>query len=174
MTLERLANVGEMLGGLAVLVSLIYLILEVRRNTRSVRSAAVWNSELAFSEMNQAIALNPQFADVGMRGYRADASPEDFTEAEWGQLFFIARACMQKSQAQWFLWKQGDLPEELWQMRRRWAKTFISTSTYSPFWELEREQHVYLREFVESIESAPLSGKLVMDPTQSEPGAALP
>ena len=35
MTLEQLAHIGETLGGIAVLISLIYLIIEIRRNTRA-------------------------------------------------------------------------------------------------------------------------------------------
>jgi hypothetical protein len=37
MTLEQLANIGEALGGMAVLVSLIYLIIELRRGTKTAR-----------------------------------------------------------------------------------------------------------------------------------------
>ena len=47
MTLEQLANIGEALGGVAVLVSLIYLIIELRRSTRTARSSNAWNSTVA-------------------------------------------------------------------------------------------------------------------------------
>jgi hypothetical protein len=47
MTLEQLANIGETLGGVAVLVSLIYVIIELRRNTRSVQTAAAWNADIS-------------------------------------------------------------------------------------------------------------------------------
>jgi hypothetical protein len=37
MNLQDLANIGELLGGLAILVSLIYLVLSIRQNTRQLR-----------------------------------------------------------------------------------------------------------------------------------------
>lgn len=37
MNLQDLANVGELMGGLAILVSLIYLILSIRQNTSQLR-----------------------------------------------------------------------------------------------------------------------------------------
>lgn len=160
MTLEDLANVGEVFGGLAVLISLAYLILEVRRNTSSVRSSAAWNSDVAFAEMNEALSQHPQLAELCMRAAKADARREDFSPSEWAQLFYVSRACLQKVQAQWYLWTQGSLPDDLWQSRRRWTKAFVSLPVISEFWELERNQHVYVAAFVESVESATLSGDL--------------
>lgn len=164
MTLESLANVGETLGGLAVIVSLVYLILEVRRNTRSVRSGAVWDSELAFGELNNEISQNPQLAELCMRALREGTRSEDLAPEEWAQVFYMVRACLQRAQAQWFLWKQGDLPDDLWQMRRRWAKAYVSIPLVGEVWEVERRQHVYMPAFVEAVESAPLSGNLEIDP----------
>jgi len=37
MELDVLANVGEFLGGLAVIVSLIYVVVSIRQNTRQLR-----------------------------------------------------------------------------------------------------------------------------------------
>lgn len=36
MTLEQLANIGELIGGLAVVASLIYLAIQIRQNTKIV------------------------------------------------------------------------------------------------------------------------------------------
>ncbi len=40
MTLEDLGNLGELLGALAVVISLVYLAIQIRQNTRAVRSSA--------------------------------------------------------------------------------------------------------------------------------------
>ncbi len=40
MTLEDFANVSEILGAIAVVATLIYLSLQVRQNTRAVRTDA--------------------------------------------------------------------------------------------------------------------------------------
>ena len=39
MLLDDLGNVGEFLGSIAVVVSLLYLAVQIRQNTRSVRAA---------------------------------------------------------------------------------------------------------------------------------------
>ncbi len=40
MTLQDLGNIGEFLGAVGVIVSLVYLAIQIRRNTRVVRSSA--------------------------------------------------------------------------------------------------------------------------------------
>lgn len=57
MTLQELANVGEFLGGIAVIVSLLYLAVQIRQNTKAVRSASyhqaaeqTWNALLAIAQ----------------------------------------------------------------------------------------------------------------------------
>jgi len=39
MTLNDLANVGQIIGAVAVVISLIYVALQIRQNTNAVRSA---------------------------------------------------------------------------------------------------------------------------------------
>lgn len=56
MTLESFANIGEALGGITVLISLIYLVLEVRRNTKSVRASSAWNADVGLAALNEGIA----------------------------------------------------------------------------------------------------------------------
>ena len=41
MTLEALGNLGDLIGGIGVIVTLIYLAIQIRQNTIEVRNAAV-------------------------------------------------------------------------------------------------------------------------------------
>ena len=160
MTLAELANLGETLGGLAVLVSVVYLIHEVRRNTKTERSGSAWNATVALAELCEEIAGNQQLADVCMRALDESTSPEDLTPAEFSQFFFVCRSVLFKYEGQWFLWREGILSDEMWQNRRRWAKAFVSLPVPGRVWQREMEQHQYTSGFIESIESMTLSGDL--------------
>ena len=50
MNLEDFGNFGETISGIAVVASLIYLIFEVRRNTRSVRTKPAWDATNSLAE----------------------------------------------------------------------------------------------------------------------------
>ena len=41
MNLEQLANLGEFVGGIAVIASIVYLAIQIKQNTRSVKSATL-------------------------------------------------------------------------------------------------------------------------------------
>lgn len=82
-----------------------------------------------------------------------DTKPEDFTSEEHAQIFFVVRAVLQRYQAQWALWQEGSLSDDMWQNRRAWAKAFISLPVPAKLWENEKLQNQYIVGFVESIES---------------------
>jgi len=164
MTLQQFANIGETLGGIAVLISLIYLVIELRRSTRAARSSNAWNSTVALAELCEVIANNPQLSELNMRCHSPDTNPDDLTPAEFSQYFFVVRSVLYKYEAQWYLWAEGSLSDEMWQNRRRWAKAFISQPVPRRVWEMEMEQHQYTSKFVESIETMSISGNLDFRP----------
>ncbi|MFT4613811.1 MAG: hypothetical protein ACI9NT_000952 [Bacteroidia bacterium] len=154
MTLAELGNIGEVLSGAAVLVSLVYLIVEVRRNTKATRCNSAFSSTVALAELCEVIGNNPQMAELVMRALDADANPDDFTPAEFAQNQFISRSVLYKYEAQWYLWREGSLSDEMWQNRRRWAKAYVPLPVGARVWEIEKLQHQYADGFIESIDSA--------------------
>ncbi len=64
-----MGSLGEALSGAAVLFSLVYLIFEVRRNTKATPSNSAWNSTVALAELCEAIGNNPQMAELVMKVY---------------------------------------------------------------------------------------------------------
>jgi hypothetical protein len=160
MTLEQLANIGEALGGIAVLISLIYVIIELRRNTRSVQTAAAWNADISLAELNEGLSHSPQLSELTMRALDPETQPEDLTPAEFAQFMLVSRSVLQKYQAQWWLWKRGSLPDEMWQLRRRWAKGFVSLPVPGRMWEREGDQHQFAEGFIASINSVEISADL--------------
>jgi hypothetical protein len=166
LTLSDLADVGELLGGLAVLVSLIYLVFELRRNTKTARSGAAWDATVGLAELCEEIAGSQELAEICMRALEADADPDEFTPGELARFFFVCRSVLYKYEGQWYLWREGILSNEMWQNRRRWAKAFVSLPVPSRVWELEKRQHQYSAGFIESIETMSVSGNLSIQVSQ--------
>jgi len=154
MTLSDIANIGEALGGLAVLVSIIYLILEIRRSTRTAKSTAAWNATVALGELCEGLSHNRELSTLILRASSEDFRPEDLSEEEISQYFLFFRSVFFKYEAQWYLWRDGTLSDEMWQTRRRWAKSFVSLPVPARMWEIEKEQHQYASGFFESVDSA--------------------
>jgi hypothetical protein len=78
-TLSDLANIGELIAGVGVIVSLLYLAVQIRESRR----IATWNAHVAISEsaarVTADIAKDPDFFRVwrGVLDSPTDASDED-------------------------------------------------------------------------------------------------
>lgn len=94
----------------------------------------------------------PAQADC-IRSLDDSVKPEDLSPEEFSQIFFIARSVLYKYVAQWFLWRDGSLTDEMWRNRRRWAKSWVSLPVPARVWEMEKKQHQYAAGFIESIDS---------------------
>lgn len=79
MTLSDLGNIGEFVSGLAVVVSLLYLAIQIRQNTRSLRASAHHSITAHIAELNRTIVEQGEVAailEVGLKDPVA-LSPQD-------------------------------------------------------------------------------------------------
>lgn len=115
MTLSELANIGETLGGLAVLVSLCYLIIEIRRSTRTAKSASAWNATVTLAELCEGLSHNRELSALIVQSSTETSRREDLTDEEFSQYFLFFRSLFFKYEAQWYLWREGTLSDEMWE-----------------------------------------------------------
>ena len=77
MTLEQLANIAEVFGMLVVAITLIYLTIQMRQNTKALRSTAAQSAHEMAEAIYQPIMMDAALADVVIRGMRnSDALSE--------------------------------------------------------------------------------------------------
>jgi hypothetical protein len=101
MTLANLANFGEFIGGMAVIISLIYLALQIRQNTKTIRGSTLQQNTDFWGDLFLRLA-QPDLANVystGMKG-RADISPITYT-----QFNFLARSLFLGFENQYFQYR---------------------------------------------------------------------
>jgi hypothetical protein len=59
MTLQNLAYLGEFVGGVAVIITLLYLALQIRQNSKIVRAAAYQSLNEASARVLRTMAQGP-------------------------------------------------------------------------------------------------------------------
>ena len=112
MTIFELGALGEFVGGIAVIVTLIYLALQIRRHKQAIVSAAVSASVQEFNHLAAMLAADPELAEVMERGH---AQPESLNDIEQRQYTWMSRCfvnCYFNIHRQYL---DGSCPEELWQ-----------------------------------------------------------
>ncbi len=84
--LEKSALIAEIVGGAAVIISVIYLTYEVRQNTAATRSLTHQQLFDSTLELNQSIAVDPALADLLTRSKN---NFRELSESEQTQLFML-------------------------------------------------------------------------------------
>jgi hypothetical protein len=124
MDLDQLASIGEFLGGVGVILSLLYLAFQLRDHSRGLRSESYGRSLDRLGRMQERFAEDSDFARIYNKGL---ADPEGLSVEErirftWGCTeMFGAFEYMHYQQM------QGDLPEEIW---HRWQETIKFWMTF--------------------------------------------
>jgi hypothetical protein len=135
MNLQDLGNLGEFVGAMAVVVSLAYLALQVRQNTRASRAETYQNlSALNVSTMNN-VASSPEhtrFFNAGLRNF-AELDEEDKT-----QFSFTMHCFFTGFQNAFYLHRYGNLERELWEQWRAQLGWYTQRAGVIEWWELSR------------------------------------
>jgi len=68
MNWDAVGAVGEIVGALAVFLTLAYLAIQIRQNTRAVQSSAIDSSINRISAMRQSLSENTELATLYLKG----------------------------------------------------------------------------------------------------------
>ena len=155
MNLQDLASIGEFVGGLAVLVTLLYLALELRENTKTLKANSTTDSYLGWSEFNFQLSKHPGHVAI-MRSFDPQESLDNFNPSEQVALDFFGRAMMQRFGAGSFQYDAGLLHSDAWDQQIAYCRSFIELPVWREWWENEKKQPIYADSFLSAIESTPI------------------
>ena len=86
MSLEDLGNIGEFIAAIAVVLSLIYLAVQIRQNTRSVRMASHYAVMSEFRTNIRVLTQDPELASAYQAGLEHPDQLSDTDRARFGPL----------------------------------------------------------------------------------------
>jgi hypothetical protein len=139
-TLDQLGNLGEFISGLAVVVTLVYLAIQIRHNTRAVRSSmhhAMIDSTLRIAE-----SLSDN-ADVARIVLRADEDYDNLTQEELIRFEAYGERVFSNFESVFYSYRNSMIEEDLWES---WESSYladIKRKSMRRYWQDERPQHLY-------------------------------
>ena len=104
--LSDIASLAEIVGAVAVVISLLYVGVQVRDTTRAVRSAAVNDANTAIQSWYQMMASDPQVLKTFLDG---TLSPEPLSRDEEFRFMMTTQAAMYAFQNSYLLGQEGSL-----------------------------------------------------------------
>ena len=147
MTLIELGSLGEFIGAIGVVVSLIYLALQIGHNTRAVRSSM--HQDMIESTLRIAESLSDN-ADVSRIVLKADEDYENLTREERFRFESYAERVFGNFESVFYSYRNSMIEEDLWES---WESSYlgdISRDAMRRFWQEERPPH--LRDFMDFVD----------------------
>ena len=89
MNLNDLANLGQIIGAVAVVVSLIYVALQIRQNTNAIRSAAAQTVHEHFASWYRLVAADPDLSQIVVNGLRDYSSLSEMQRARFIATYMV-------------------------------------------------------------------------------------
>ena len=107
--IQETALIAEIVGGVAVILSLVFVGVQVRRNAAVLGAEAVFEGRDANSKMSRDMLTNPEFSDIVFRGHNDYTSLTDLEKMRYG--FWVEEVLTHRMTA-WNYAEQGLLDEE--------------------------------------------------------------
>ena len=111
MTLGDLGNLGQIVGAIAVVISLVYVAFQIRQNTNAVRAATAQSVHEHFANWYHLLASDESCAQVVIDGLKDYHSLSEKDKARFVAVFM---AFLSYSQNAFIKWRQGLLEPSLW------------------------------------------------------------
>ena len=156
MTLEQFASIGEIVSGIAVIISLVYVAIQIRTNTESERSATYQSIVSDFGALNNTMASTPELSHLfveAMEDYHQLTSDQ---KARISQVFF---QCFRFFENMFYQYRKGYLDEEVWIGWKRLMLTYYSRPGFQTWWQHRRD--VYSEPFATFLETERLDRKVM-------------
>jgi hypothetical protein len=131
-TFSDLASIGSFVSGLAVLVSLVYLSLQIRQNTLAHRATAYASRQQYAKEQIQML-MDPTFASLQLRMSQGD---ETLSEVECYQFYLMYNLFLVGMDHLVWLHDNNILDEETYQVQVRVLTQRLAPPAGRAAWEL--------------------------------------
>jgi len=151
--LSEWANIAEIIGAVAIIISLMYVSIQVRDNTNAIRSAATNDAATAVQSWYMTIGSNEQTSIVFYHGM---TQPDTLTHEQMFQFIMITHAAFLGFQNSFELAEQGTLDPEI---NESITNTLLATKDlpgYKIYWRQRGPQlNKRFREFIDNLNSRP-------------------
>ena len=148
MSLGDLANLGQIIGAIAVVISLFYVAYQIRQNTNAVRSATAQAVHEHFAKWYHLLAADGDLSQIAANGLRDYAS---LSEQEKTRFIATFMAFLSYSQNAFLKWRQGLLASALWMGWELLIMNLICAPGGRAFWK--ERSYLFGEEFRQYVES---------------------
>ena len=135
MNWEAIGAVGEILGAIAVVVTLLYLARQTKASGRATVSASRSASAVAISELDRDVARDPELARIYLKSTQIDMA--DYDDLEWVRFTTLARSFIGLIEEQYIQSLQGTTDPEIAEIQIAAMIGLVQYPAWREFWNTE-------------------------------------
>ena len=145
--LSDLASLAEIVGSVAVIVTLIVLILEIRGNTEEIRSTALTN----LSGRTQTLLMTTIANAALMEANAKEAQGEELSYSEESILDQALALRMKYAEESFMAYRDGRLEDEVWRTRANLLLDSLAGEADRRRWASRQGRGWYIQGFVDWV-----------------------
>ena len=167
MSLQDLGSLGEFIGAVAVIVSLIYVGVQVRQNTQSVRSSAFQAAIRDATDNIDQVVHDPELNRIWLVGLR---DLDSLSHEERYRFAGYMTSILRRYESLLYQTQQGTLDPGAWEGIRANLKNTFSHPGILAWWP--RARHLFNRQLQEFVEGELLGGEQGPEAGNADDGEA--
>ena len=141
MTIQDLGSIGELIAAIATLGTLVYLALQIRINTKSMKS----NVQQAITESLTQPFQDASYSDFPEIYLKAANRPDDLTEAETAKFGFFLSSYLKRLEYAHAQYLEGNLGQSTWKAIDAGARNQFRSVGVNRYWSVR--DYTYSEEF---------------------------
>ena len=149
MNWEAIGAVGEAIGAIGVIATLVYLAAQIRQNSNAVRSATRQAVSTAQVQVGIQLASNPELRAAASRWIGGDAAPTSPDTQLRDEMFL--RAVLRSFENQYHQNKDGTFENAMWTGYLENMRRTFGAPAFRDFWEVNRS--LYSSDFSAFVEA---------------------
>ena len=148
MNLKNAASWSEIISALAIIISLIYVGIQVTDNTVATRTATATQANIQLIDFYKHLSESQEVVDIWYAGVR---EPESLTEQEFLRFTFLLHSVMLQFQNNFYLAQEGTLEKKILNTITLNMTLIKGTLGFEKYWKLRKK--LFFPEFNMYIEN---------------------
>jgi hypothetical protein len=133
LTLEQAYYIAEIIGVLSIVMSLVYVAMQIRQNTMAIRSDTAQSVHDSWGGVYGRMSVSSELSQVMMKG---NSDIDGLSESEKAQYLSFWMHTMLTWQNAYYQFKTGTLEDTLWHtMEKTMLNALLSCPGFRQFWE---------------------------------------
>jgi hypothetical protein len=149
MNWEAAGAIGEIVGAIAVVATLIFLVIQLRHSTQATQNNAWQDITRILSDLNVTEVTDP---DLSSFVQQAEIAPSELTEYQYWKFARIAETRIAAFESAFLASSKGTIGTYYWDALLPYALQTMRKPGYVKFWD-ESKHDVYHPEFINFMDS---------------------